>query len=280
MLYMACHLDHIEIAKLLIEKGANVNKAASDGFTPLYIACKFKKIELAKLLIENEAKVNIYVPNDFKFTPLHWVSDPNLAKMLIAKGADVNAKSIEDITPLHWACEEGHREMAKLLITNGADINKVDIHGFTPLHAACDEGHFKVAKLLIENKANINLINSDEFDPLRLAYEKNHIEIAKLIIDFMILKNFNATKSDFIKGQQDLSVYWDVQIQKINYLQKELLAGKTLTEDILINFSHKNDSLLSLSFNRLFKSLNPEVIKNRTSQIDPQSDTRSLKLGK
>lgn len=279
-LHMACHLGHIEIAKLLIQKGADVNKAASNGFTPLYIACRYRQIKLAKFLIEKGAHVNIYVGSDFEFTPLHWVSDPNLLKMLIEKGADINARSIEDITPLHWACEENHREIAKLLIENKADVNIADFYGFTPLHVACESGHFRIARLLIENGANINVCNSDGFTSLHMAYAHSHIELAKYLIQHSLLKNSHEKKPKFVKEHQDLSVYWNEQIEKINYLpQKEVLGGKTLTEDILNNLSRKSSSLLSLSFNQLFKSLNPEVIKNKTSQIDQQSDTLPFKLG-
>jgi ankyrin repeat protein len=52
-------MDNIELVKLLLEYGADVNSKDDDGYTPLSIACKYKNTELVKLLIEHGADIDM-----------------------------------------------------------------------------------------------------------------------------------------------------------------------------------------------------------------------------
>ena len=74
--------------------------------------------------------------------PLHYAAlkgQKEIAELLIAKGADVNAKYDRGWTPLLWAAREGHKEIAELLIAKGADVNAKDDGGATPLDLAFGE---------------------------------------------------------------------------------------------------------------------------------------------
>ena len=66
-------------------------------------------------------------------TPLHIAATKEVVELLIAKGADVNAKDKYDMTPLHPAAGRGHKEVVELLIAKGADVNAKDEDGDTPL---------------------------------------------------------------------------------------------------------------------------------------------------
>jgi ankyrin repeat protein len=63
-----------------------------------------------------------------------------IAELLIAEGADVNAKAGGAfITPLHEAALGGHKGIAELLIAKGADVNAKNNDGVTPLNWALGE---------------------------------------------------------------------------------------------------------------------------------------------
>ena len=71
-----------------------------------------------------------------------------VAKLLISKGADLEARSNTGSTPLHYAAFKGMTEVAKLLISKGADVNAKDNFDGTPLHMAEKGGHQDLADFL------------------------------------------------------------------------------------------------------------------------------------
>lgn len=109
----------LELIKVLLENGlvnSNENSFWMDR-TPLHKACEKNSLELVKLLVLHGADLN---PKDSnKITPLHFLADDNfleLAELLLKAGADVNAREMWEDTPLKWAKSD---EMRNLLISYG-----------------------------------------------------------------------------------------------------------------------------------------------------------------
>ncbi|KAH7000722.1 ankyrin repeat-containing domain protein [Ilyonectria destructans] len=71
-----------------------------------------------------------------------------IVKLLLEKGADVEAKDEYGRTPLSWAAEDGHEDIVKLLFEKGADVEAKDKHGGTPLSRAAAKGDEAIVKLL------------------------------------------------------------------------------------------------------------------------------------
>ena len=91
-----------------------------------------------------------------RHTPLYFAvfkGHMEIAELLIANGADVNAKNIGDFAALHMAASWGHKEIVELLITNGADVNAKDENGETPLDKAIISKHTETADLLRKHGA-------------------------------------------------------------------------------------------------------------------------------
>ena len=88
------------------------------GVTPLYHAVIYDHKETVELLIAKGADVNARTGNGF--TPLHWGSDnKEIAELLIAEGADVNTKDAAGMTPLDFTIIYNHPETADLLRKHG-----------------------------------------------------------------------------------------------------------------------------------------------------------------
>jgi ankyrin repeat protein len=154
-LIQAAKGGNVEAAKHAIAEGADVNDIAHEGGwgNPLHCAAMYDHKEIAELLIAKAADVNAKVASGLHqgWTPLHWAANQGhkeTAKRLIAKGADVNANDRGGSTPLHYATREGHKETIELLIANGADVNAKDNDGKTPLDFAILFEHPEIADLL------------------------------------------------------------------------------------------------------------------------------------
>ena len=115
------------LRELLEEDPSRANAWAEDGFQPLGLASFFGHLEAARLLIERGAEVNSASRNEMKVMPLHSASatrDPEarheLAKLLLENGADPNARQQDKFTPLMEADQLGDDRLRKLLVEHGA----------------------------------------------------------------------------------------------------------------------------------------------------------------
>ena len=84
---------------------------------------------------------------------------------------------------LHLAASNGHIETTELLIANGADVNAKDANGNTPLHNAASNGHDGTTSMLIIERAHVNAKNTDGLTPLDLAASKGHKKVVQILIE-------------------------------------------------------------------------------------------------
>lgn len=138
-------------------------------------------MKLARLLIDKGADIN--AEDGWRRTPLHWATEnchTDLVKLLIDKGAEVNAKDDWQQTPLLWAVDAGHTDLAKLLIEKGANVNLGD-SGITPIYIAAYHGNTDLTRLLIAKGADVTATDKHGRTPLGMAAAGRYTAIVTLI---------------------------------------------------------------------------------------------------
>ncbi len=164
-LMVAAKSGHPDIVRALIDADADVNAPEPRrGQSALMWAISFAHPEVARLLIEAGADISArttklnenYSPMELEaytksvsgsaqggYTSLMFAArqgDLASAKLLLHRGADVNAESAADGSALVIASAAGHEDLALLLLDAGADTASVDAGGVTALHYALRDG--------------------------------------------------------------------------------------------------------------------------------------------
>jgi ankyrin repeat protein len=133
-LHCAAFNGHINIIKLLLEKGANPNVADNQSFYPLHLAASKNEIEICELLLSFNADVNAVTSS--QGTVLHVAAAINfydILKLPQIKAVNLEAKDIEGKTALHVAASLGNFFMVRELVELGADVNSIDSFGDSAL---------------------------------------------------------------------------------------------------------------------------------------------------
>lgn len=153
VLHYAVSQDSIaDLLTLLNEFRFDVNFRSQSEQTPLMIACNYGHIEIIRLLIERGAQVN--VTDDKGFDPLLYSVkqgfNPQIAYLLHHQ-ADATTRDIKGCTVIHWAAYKNNVFLLELFKRLGFDLNVRDATGLTPLERAVQGGFCESVKYLLEN---------------------------------------------------------------------------------------------------------------------------------
>ena len=105
-----------------------------------------------------------------------------LAKLLLDRGADKDARELYQWTPLHYAAKNDSQAVAELLLDRGAKIEARDKDQQTPLHFAAYSNSLAVAELLLDRGAKIDARDRRQSTPLYWATVKNSRAVAELLL--------------------------------------------------------------------------------------------------
>ena len=107
----------------------------------------------------------------------------DICRLLLDKGAKVEAKNSDGWTPLHYAARNDHIEIVRLLCDRGADVEACSNDGRRPLHTAAMNGRISVVKELIEERnAEINARDEDGWTALTYARHNNEPDVAAYLV--------------------------------------------------------------------------------------------------
>ena len=179
-----------------------LNDDSKQKIKPLHLASKKGHIEIVKLLIDNGAELEARMTDGT--TPLHLASLHNqlpVVELLLAKGVNINVEKESGRTPLYSACEKNNVEIVNALLKKGANPNIIrhipQKYNDSPLRLAIRNCNLDIIKLLIQYGATevdnhySGFINCDENVGKYLIDKFN---FSKLLLDTNLYKNINKFK--------------------------------------------------------------------------------------
>jgi ankyrin repeat protein len=156
--------------------------------SPLYAACANGHIEVAKMLLQKGAKTG--APYDSNRAYLDCIvsnGHTEILKLLLQYGSEMHQLNPNDriLSYLHDASTRGHVEVVKMLLEHGANTHLAKEVRLSPIHAAIKHGHLEVFDLLIRYGANPNQWRSKK-TPLQLALHLQQQNGTSSILETMI----------------------------------------------------------------------------------------------
>ncbi|KAF1778869.1 Ankyrin repeat-containing domain [Phytophthora cactorum] len=215
-LMLAATKGHVEIIKILLDNGAEVNETTqveaaralldhgahenSHGVNsaPLATAAQRGHVEMLKLLLMHNANINLQdsdgdsalheavynLQNDSGWTPLMAAAQRDLVdvvSLLLQKNASVKKRMKDGHSALHIAAEEGRVDVIRLLLQRGARMDTVNKAKWTPLMMAAKRGHRQTANFLVKNGASLVWKNNDDQNAAGVAKLNNRTDVLGLL---------------------------------------------------------------------------------------------------
>jgi len=189
-LHLASYYGGFKVARLLLNRGVNINVQDEKCRTPLHEVLTGMNntiqdyyVDAVRFLLDHGADLD--AEDNVHSTPLHVISrygNVKAARLLLEHGARVDALDNDHSTSLHVASQYGRVEAARLLLEHGADVHALDRNHSTPLHVASQRGKVEAARLLLEHGADVHALDSNRSTPLHFASKNGSTEAARLLL--------------------------------------------------------------------------------------------------
>ncbi|XP_037813590.1 protein fem-1 homolog B isoform X2 [Lucilia sericata] len=200
-LWVAAGLGHLQVVKLLVNNGANINHNTKAQSSPLRAACYDGRLDIVKYLIEHGADVNL--GNKYNNTCIMiaaYKGHAHVVDTLLKNGANPNEQALCGATALHYAAECGHIEVCRILLDHGARLQENE-HGLTPVLNAAERTHEEVVHLFINRPGLMkkeDIIIALELLGASFANDKDNYSIQKAYTHLMRAMEMRYSDSEKI----------------------------------------------------------------------------------
>jgi ankyrin repeat protein len=163
----------------LLRRGMDVNTSDPQGNTLLMIAARANNMSLVRFLLDNRAnplKRNRYGDTAMMLAALQGHGD--IVQLMLERKVSPNHPGWN---PLHYAAFENRDRIIAMLVAGGADINARAPNGWTALMLAAQRGHVETARVLVGSGADIAVADPGKGTAIDLATEARHVDLASFL---------------------------------------------------------------------------------------------------
>ena len=259
-LHVAALGGHLEVVKMLLEKGALPRVKDDEDQTPLLNAVSGNFGDVAFALVEGGADPNdVYVDEDQKAHNLLWdsivVENTKFAALLVQKGADLSHRDEHNVTVLIQAAHKGQEDVVAALVERQSeiDVSAANDEGITALIAAASEGHHEIASTLITKTGlDVNVKDKDGTNALMAAAVRGHKEVVEVLL------KYNANVNDQnVDGHTALMFAYNGRNQVASLLDKYSGQWRRCCRLAHMRLHHAHDFI-----NKLMKRARARVYKD------------------
>lgn len=178
----AISIDREDIVRLFIQNGVDLEYSYTDGWTALYVAASYGRTGIVRLLIDSKANVNARSCYSGQ-TALHaGYKYPEIARMLLRAGADINARTKSNATPLCEAASFGYDSTVKVML----EFNPSAESKHEALTKAIEADATNSTRLLLDAGADPLKSATEGCAELAWAVRRNNLAIFRMLLEFDI----------------------------------------------------------------------------------------------
>ncbi|KAH0602495.1 uncharacterized protein H6S33_008576 [Morchella sextelata] len=185
--HLATQQENAELVRFLLGHGVfiNVMSRTDQGLTLLHIATMRREMDIARIPVKHGAQVDGPITGSGRTSLYLAAATGNLewVQFLVEIEADPRLNAENRFCTLHTVVKEGYMDIVWFLVAEGRlDINGATDNWLTSLHMALRDGRIEMVRFLLENSANPNLKTDQDYGPLHLATQKGYKDLAQLLI--------------------------------------------------------------------------------------------------
>jgi ankyrin repeat protein len=183
-LYLSSEHGHCDVARQLLERGADINARGGYYGNALQAASSKGHCQMVQLLLEKGADINAQGGAlGGALQTASYRRHYRVVQLLLGSGADVNAQGGFFGNALQAASNGGHRKIVQLLLEKGACVNAQGGGYGNALQAASLGGHYQIVQLLLESGADVNAQGGTNGNALQAASYWGHYQIVQLLLE-------------------------------------------------------------------------------------------------
>ena len=188
-LHLAATRGRLDLVRMLLKRGAEVQARGIRGYTPLFSAVEGGNPDVVRLLLDHGADVHIRDKNENNALHIAAVHGHlEIARMLLALNLDVNARNDHGMTPLYSALQTSRKaepDVLRLLLDHGADIH-LPVHDrccWSALHLAAKSENPEIVQMILERNPEVEARDGQGETPLLTASSGGNPAVVQLLLD-------------------------------------------------------------------------------------------------